>query len=401
MDKLIPEFIFQHYHNLEVNGSFEAVFLSIEILGLPLLVEKLVAENCKQTAINEILNKIFTPLVEIIENYRGEIIDFQDNQLLIIFPKDCIKVSSVISAALEIRNKIDDQRTFKTKFGSYYLDEIQAITFGLVSWEYFPELKSFYYLRSDAINYGRKLLSLAARREILIDPMYIELISTSGDQFQFIEKRESIMSIYYDSAPPRGNDDNLPPADLIFSNISEENKINQRYEQNEFKTYSNPAVNLAVWLSNPQLLGDDITRIVKYADHYKAELSYFRFFEQGVRLNLMFKINPENFQYDYPVKFLEDLKFINMNFKAGIALSYIIQYRVHCNGYQVRTNYGQCCRLTENFLDLSYPELDCHHHILTGQNYYLKIEKNYQLIELEPQVISDFARPIQLYGLIL
>lgn len=400
MNKPIPEFIFQHYHKLEVNGSFEAVFLSIEILGLPLLVEKLISENFKETSINKILNNIFTPLIEIIEKYRGEIIDFQDNQILIIFPKDWIKISSVISAAMEIRTTMANHRMFKLKFGNYYLDEIQAITFGLVNWEYFPELKSFYYLISDAINYGRRLLSMATRREILLDPVYIELISTSGDQFQFIEKRESIISIYYDPTPPQVKNE-PPPADLIFPDISEENNISPRDEQNDFKTYSNPAVNLAVYLIQPQLGGDDIIRIVQFADHYKAELSQFRFFEQGVKLNLMFKINPKNFQYEYPVKFLEDLKFINLNFKAGIALSYIVQYQVQLNGYQLSTHYGQCCRLTENFLDLSYPELDCKHHILTGQNYYLKIQKNYELIELEPQVISDFARPIQLYGLIL
>jgi predicted ATPase/class 3 adenylate cyclase len=125
----------------------------VDIAGFTDMTQSLM-KNGKEGAeiLTEIINRIFTPSIEIIYDYDGFISTFAGDAFTTIFPNVHCSVEKALQAAKKVQEQFCTWKTQKTKFGNYELELKIGISFGEVEWQIINANKfSHYFFRGAAI----------------------------------------------------------------------------------------------------------------------------------------------------------------------------------------------------------------------------------------------------------
>jgi predicted ATPase/class 3 adenylate cyclase len=154
MRNLIPHLIIENYRKEKWQNSFEAVTMFVDIAGFTDMTQSLM-ENGKEGAeiLTEIINRIFTPSIEVIYENEGFISTFAGDAFTTIFPLDKISPQQALDVAVQVQKQFCSWKIQKTKFGNYQLELKIGISLGEVEWQIINATKfSHYFFRGAAIH---------------------------------------------------------------------------------------------------------------------------------------------------------------------------------------------------------------------------------------------------------
>ncbi|MCP4229891.1 MAG: adenylate/guanylate cyclase domain-containing protein, partial [bacterium] len=144
MLNLIPHFINDKLAEGTTSGELEAATMSVDIVGFTTLTEALMGRG-KQGAeiLSDLINKIYTPLINIINDNNGFVSNFAGDAINAVFPKG--NADSALTVALAIRDNFVRRRNYYAKqSGGYEINARIGLSAGNVSWAIFGEEKKAY-----------------------------------------------------------------------------------------------------------------------------------------------------------------------------------------------------------------------------------------------------------------
>ncbi len=171
MINLIPDYIVNNYQEKKHEGHLEAITMFIDISGFTAMTQSLMRNGDEGAEIlTEIINRIFTPSIDIIYKNKGFISTFAGDAFTSIFPLERINVDTAIRAAVEIQKIFQQIGIQKTKFGTFELQVRIGQSLGKVEWKIIQAGKvNSYYFRGEAINRSTECEHLCSVGEIIID----------------------------------------------------------------------------------------------------------------------------------------------------------------------------------------------------------------------------------------
>lgn len=213
MRNLLPQFISEKFEKEKFNGSFDATIMFVDISGFTAMTQSLM-QNGKEGAeiLTEIINRIFTPSIEIIYKLNGFISTFAGDAFTAIFPMERAEKDAGIISAIEIQRIFSNLKIQKTKFGEFELKIKIGLSLGLVEWRILRAEDVFsYYFRGKAIKNAAESEHHCLHGEIVIDRKMNEKtnfstteitkgffqVSVTQDSFE-IQNRHNIFQKYID-----------------------------------------------------------------------------------------------------------------------------------------------------------------------------------------------------------
>jgi len=171
MINLIPQYIVKNHKEKRLEGHLEAVTMFIDISGFTTMTQSLMKNGDEGAEIlTEIINRIFTPSIDIIYQNKGFISTFAGDAFTSIFPNDRVDVDSAIYAAVEIQKIFQQIGIQKTRFGIFELQIKIGLSLGEVEWKIIQTADmNSYYFRGKTIYRATKCEHLCSVGEIIID----------------------------------------------------------------------------------------------------------------------------------------------------------------------------------------------------------------------------------------
>ncbi len=161
MMNLVPEFIVQKFNAGVMNGKFEGAVLFLDISGFTPMTEAL-AEFGKEGAeiLSEMLNRIFTPAINVIYANGGFISDFAGDAFTAVFTGNACEIRAAVSA-FEIQDVFNSEGLQSTKYGEFRFHAKCGLASGEIDWGIVKgKERCLYYFRGDVF-----YLCAAAERE--------------------------------------------------------------------------------------------------------------------------------------------------------------------------------------------------------------------------------------------
>ena len=174
MKTLIPDYILSKYAKKKFSGDFEAITMFIDISGFTAMTQSLMHQGKEGAEVlTEIINRIFTPSIQLIYEYNGYITTFAGDAFTSVFPtysKENKEVSQALFAALKIQKTFKKIGKQKTKFGTFKLEVKIGLSIGKVDWKIVKtDSVSGYFFRGKAINDAALCEQQAFAGEIITD----------------------------------------------------------------------------------------------------------------------------------------------------------------------------------------------------------------------------------------
>jgi len=180
MKNLTPKFILHNFANKKYTGKTKAFSMFIDIAGFTALTDYMM-ENGKEGSevLIDIINKVFTPAIEAIEDNNGFVSTFGGDSFYAIFDQNNkFSGRGCINAALTIRNLFDKIDTQQTKFGDFQLSVKIGISFGNLDWGIIQNInQNAYYFKGESINNCSKCEKLCNNSEIIFDENFLNSIN--------------------------------------------------------------------------------------------------------------------------------------------------------------------------------------------------------------------------------
>ncbi len=146
---------------------FNSTLLFVDISGFTSMSEKLAnlgREGSEE--VNRIINNFFSPLIQIVYKYNGDILHFAGDAFLSHFKGDDEKATeNGMLAAIEIIGFAEKNSSVKTKMGTFNLKLHIALNKGKV---FYIDLKNRYFFCGNTVNELMKLVDLASSGEIVV-----------------------------------------------------------------------------------------------------------------------------------------------------------------------------------------------------------------------------------------
>ncbi len=137
MHIFLPEFIVENAKDKNYAGKIEASVLSVDLNGFDSLINNLLKSPDNETdSIFEVMNYVFTPLIEVIRNHGGLIAVLTSNSLTAIFPGN--NKSGAINAAIQIRDFLRKISRSIKEFGYHSISANIFMVNGCVEWFVLP-----------------------------------------------------------------------------------------------------------------------------------------------------------------------------------------------------------------------------------------------------------------------
>ena len=165
MINLIPQYIVKNNKEKRLEGHLEAVTMFIDISGFTTMTQSLMKNGDEGAEIlTEIINRIFTPSIDIIYQNKGFISTFAGDAFTSIFPNDRVDVDSAIYAAVEIQKIFQQIGIQKTRFGIFELQIKIGLSLGEVEWKIIQtaDMNSYYFkLKEGNFETGIRFISFS------------------------------------------------------------------------------------------------------------------------------------------------------------------------------------------------------------------------------------------------
>lgn len=172
MKHFVPYFIQKQHHENTSHGDFQAVAIFVDISGFTRLTGTLMKfRKDGAEVLTDVLNAIFEPLIDEIQQHGGMISTFAGDGFTALFPTNqSDALPNAIQCAFRIREFFEAHRVMQTKYGSFKIGVKIGIARGGVEWGILGEADMLtYFFRGDAINGCAHAEQAAKRGEIIAD----------------------------------------------------------------------------------------------------------------------------------------------------------------------------------------------------------------------------------------
>lgn len=171
MHNLTPTFILQQYDKGVRHGRLQAATLFLDISGFTAVTEALMQHGkAGAEALSEVMQAIFTPLIETVYEQGGFISGFAGDAFTAVFPGRGIQARArAIKTAWELRRLLAENPTYDTPYGPFDFTGKVGLAAGLVRWGILGEGDTLsYYFRGAAIDNCAAAEHLAAGDDVVI-----------------------------------------------------------------------------------------------------------------------------------------------------------------------------------------------------------------------------------------
>ncbi|GAK59695.1 guanylate cyclase [Candidatus Vecturithrix granuli] len=173
--RLLPQFIHDQYLQGNIEGSFEALTMFVDVSGFTKMTETLMQYgNEGAEVLAEIMNKVFALLVQAVYDQKGFISIFAGDAFTAIFPTEQEQSGeTIILHGLACIEKIQDiflhHGILKTRFGQFDLQFKVGLSYGKVNWGIVGNPQKTYFFRGDAIKACAEAEHQAKKGDIIFD----------------------------------------------------------------------------------------------------------------------------------------------------------------------------------------------------------------------------------------
>ncbi len=310
MPQLLPDFILRHYAAGQFSGRIPANALFVDISGFTTVSEAFMRFGPEAAeTLADVMQAIFTPLVEAVYAYNGFITGFAGDAFTAIFPtsadtrpqtQEAHFLPSALAAALHIQQQMQAHPLRSTPFGDFPFAVKLGLADGEVEWgivaaEAGPAsaTRTVYYFRGSAIEGCAAAEKQAQPGELLLTP---ELVHRLGQ----VITTSAIASFFrldqvHAPLPPRHA---LPQAysDPALLTDFLPHHIHQQTIQGEFRHVLTLFINLQTWPDSPRLT-TFIRLLFNLQRQYGGYLSQVDFGDKGCTI-LFYWGMPSSYEND-------------------------------------------------------------------------------------------------------
>jgi class 3 adenylate cyclase/tetratricopeptide (TPR) repeat protein len=155
MYHLTPAFILHQYEAGRRHGRFQAAALFLDISGFTAVTEALMQEGKEGAeALADVMQIIFTPLIEAIYARGGFITGFAGDAFTAVFPGQSVEAKArAVAAAWALRALLADKPTHTIAYGAFRFAGKVGLAGGAVEWGILGDDQAHtYYFRGEAID---------------------------------------------------------------------------------------------------------------------------------------------------------------------------------------------------------------------------------------------------------
>jgi tetratricopeptide (TPR) repeat protein/class 3 adenylate cyclase len=181
---LIPRFIDQAVRRGEFKGEISAATMLADISGFTALTQAMMEHGVEGAeVVAELINRVFTPAIEAIEQQDGFVAGFAGDAFTAIFPGGSL--SALVAADL-IRRQFREQGVQRTKFGEFPLSVHIGVSHGTVEWRIITTPHQHaYWFTGEALKRSGECEQRAKKGQIIFDSfLFLQLPDTSGLEYR-------------------------------------------------------------------------------------------------------------------------------------------------------------------------------------------------------------------------
>jgi tetratricopeptide (TPR) repeat protein/class 3 adenylate cyclase len=202
MKNLIPYFIEQKHLNDESHGYLRAYTMFVDLSGFTAITEALMREGSSGAErLSNILNEIFTPLVNLVYAKNGFIPYFAGDAFTAIFPEDKMKDAEELVETAFLACELFSHRKFE--FEQFTIGVKVGLSFGDVEWGITGRKQKAFYFKGEAIEscaYGQ---NEADNKDVIVDEVIKEKLVSKDYQFEekkspfykLIRKKKALLKV--------------------------------------------------------------------------------------------------------------------------------------------------------------------------------------------------------------
>ncbi|MBN2363705.1 tetratricopeptide repeat protein [candidate division WOR-3 bacterium] len=132
---LVPEMICERYCEGRKEGRFNSFVLTADIAGFTSITESLSEKSgAGSEIISDAINRIFTPVIDIIDVYGGFVSSFAGDSFTSLFPENSVGVKEILDVSGRIITSLSETGEIKTKFGDFKFSVKVGLSRGSVFW---------------------------------------------------------------------------------------------------------------------------------------------------------------------------------------------------------------------------------------------------------------------------
>jgi len=145
MLNVIPRFINESLSSCPDirSGTFTGAVLFVDIVGFTTITEKLMVKGKSGAEeLSILINKIYTPLINIVYENQGYITNFAGDALIAVFPIE--KGAYYLNAALEIKDNFEKRERYYRKLSDTVISVRIGLSYGEVAWAIYGQQRKAY-----------------------------------------------------------------------------------------------------------------------------------------------------------------------------------------------------------------------------------------------------------------
>lgn len=327
MKNLIPYFIEQQHLNNRSHGYLTAYTMFVDLSGFTAITEALMREGSSGAErLSNILNEIFTPLVNLVYARNGFIPYFAGDAFTAIFPADKTKNAEELIETALLACELFSHRKFE--FEKFTIGVKVGLSFGEVEWGITGQDHKAYYFKGQAIDncaYGQ---NEAEDQDVIIDNILEKQLKNSSFTFQKIKppfyklNKQGIQVSRFDKKAQ------LPKLNRKTALQFYPKSVLDSREEGEFRTVISVFIAFS-GIDNHELLDEFSSRVLETADSFSGYFKEIDFGDKGGVIVVFFgaPISFEN-SVERALEFILALKeemapiqkTTDLQFKAGITI---------------------------------------------------------------------------------
>lgn len=173
---LIPDFIVANLAQKKYFGDIEGYILFIDIKGFTRMTESLMKEGKSGAeVISNILDNIFSPIVEVIYLNNGFVTNFIGDAIIAIYSDS--NPLGFLNSLEEIKKIIINNKIQKTEFGEYKLSAKIGISYGNIKWGIVGlDIHKSFYFKGEAIQKSIENAKKSKKCGIIVDKESLKYI---------------------------------------------------------------------------------------------------------------------------------------------------------------------------------------------------------------------------------
>lgn len=386
MVRYLPVLINEQAKKGNERGSFDGYAIFADISGFTALTGSLMKRGkAGAEELSEILNKVYSPLIDYIYSSDGEIANFAGDALTVVFKNECR--SGIAHLVNKISSFFQETDGFEVEGQQYKLDIKQGIAAGNIEWGIAGNRKKVYYFKGEAISRAASAEKQAEPGDIVVHKSAFDLFAVdSPDDFTQITPEVVSTGLEAELAIKDNDSDVLKP--FLPDRLADGYK-----PVAEFRDIA--SVFFSFQPAEGKALNRQIASFIETVTEYDGFISSFEFADKGALFYVIFGA-PVSFENNTGRAIDLTLQLCKENnIKAGITHGVAYTGLVGSEARGQYTALGDVVNLAARLVMTAEPGS-----VLTTDGIYTDMKQQYDFTELGSESLKGIKDKTRLYSII-